>query len=413
MPHHWEIAKTDAGWRLLRDDEGFYMEGAVAGGHLDALAAAGANAVRMRPRSETLDRAAQLGLAAMVNLPVRGERNGMDWDDEEQVAEQQRKVLEVVDSFRAHPAVMMWSVGNELDWIPPGRPHSPRLWERLNDLARAIREVDPDHLICTVVGTGRFGEKLQQMAQECTDFDLLGINTYGDIAEVAELARRHWPKPYVIAEWGPTGHWQVPKTKWGAPIEQTSTEKARTVFDRYTDIILADPANCLGSFVFYWAEKQETTHTWYGLFRDGLKTESIDVMTRIWSGAWPENRAPAVLELSVMGADDRANIRLEPGQLCEAKVVCYDPDDDPLTLNWDIRPEVEIPEASYAGGGEKPAQPIAGLVEESQGTHVRFAAPDEEGPCRLFVQITDGQGNAGYANVPFLVEAETQEAGAE
>ena len=412
MQAHWEIAKADDGWRLLRNGEPFYIQGAVAGGHLDALAAAGATALRVPPRQETLDRAAELGLVALVNLPVRGERDGVNWDDEARVAAQRREVLDVVASLKRHPAVMMWAVGNELDWIPPGRPHSPRLWQRLNDLAREIHRADPHHPVCTVVGTGTFEQKVQQMARECPDFDLLGINAYGDIAQVAESARQHWPKPYVIAEWGPTGHWQVPRTTWRAPLEQTSSEKAHTIYERYTNVILADRAHCLGAFVFYWAEKQETTHTWYGLLRDGMKTESIDVMARFWTGAWPENRAPAVLGLTIAGVADPTNARLAPGSAHQAQVICFDPDHDPLTIAWDIRPEVQIPAGSYAGSLEKRAQPIAGLIEEPQGTAVRFTSPHTEGAYRLFVQVTDGNGHAGYANVPFHVAPQPDRAAA-
>ncbi len=220
---------------------------------------------------------------------------------------------------------------------------------------------------------------------------------------MTELTRRHWPKPYVVAEWGPTGHWQAPRTAWRVPIEETSTEKARAIFDRYTTVIQADADHCLGSFVFLWAEKQETTHTWYGLFLDGLPTESIDVMCCLWSGTWPQNRAPAVLSLDIAGFSDRKQVYLKPAQTYEAKVACYDCDYDPLTFKWDIRPEVEIPKNSYAGGGEKPATPIPGLIEEGQGTQVRFTTPQAEGAYRLFVQVLDGHGHVGCANAAFYV----------
>ena len=83
---------------FIREKDGrpFFIRGAVAGAHLDELGAAGANALRMRPRKHDLDRAAELGLAAMVNLPVRGERNGLDWGDAQQVAEQKRQVLAIL-----------------------------------------------------------------------------------------------------------------------------------------------------------------------------------------------------------------------------------------------------------------------------------------------------------------------------
>jgi hypothetical protein len=142
------------------------------------------------------------------------------------------------------------------------------------------------------------------------------------------------------------------------------------------------------------------------MFQNDLATESVDVMQYLWSGAWPDNRAPAVLLVAIVGQPDAKRVYLEPAQTYEAKVACYDCDYDALTFHWDIRPEVEIPENSYAGGGEKPAKPIPGLIEGSQGPHIRFATPQDEGPYRLFVQVLDGQGHVGYANAPFYVRRE-------
>ncbi len=399
----YKVVRQGDTWRLMRNGKPFYIKGAVGWRHFDVLGDCGGNSIRVRAGRASLDRAHENGLTAMVNLPVRGERNGMDWDSERAVAEQKRKIIEIVNEFKDHPAVMLWAVGNELDWIPPGRPYNPRLWRLLNDIAVAIHKTDPDHLVLTVVGTGRFEQKIQRIAQHCGDMDLLGINSYGDIENVTKLARKYWPKPYVIAEWGPTGHWQVPKTQWRVPIEQTSTEKARAIFERYSKTIRTDRSHCLGSYVFLWGQKQETTHTWYGMFRDGLKTESVDVMQYLWTQVWPENRAPAVLSLEIEGFSDKSKIYLKPGQAYQARVTCYDCDYDVLTFEWDIRPEVEIPEDSYAGAMENAAGPIAGLIKDSQGSQIHFTAPRKEGHYRLFVQISDGQGNAGYGNVPFCV----------
>jgi hypothetical protein len=397
-----EIVKEDDRWLLRRDGKAFYVKGAVGWHSYELLGRCGGNSVRTRATRDNLDRAWQAGLTVMANLPVRGQRNGLDWGDEEMVAEQQARVLRAVEELKSHPAVLLWAVGNELDWIPPGIPHHPALWQRLNDLALEIHEVDPHHPVMTVVGTGRFERKVKQIAAQCPDMDLLGINAYGDIRNVTQLARRFWPKPYVVTEWGPAGHWQVPRTRWRVPIEQTSTEKARAIYDRYTQVIRADTDHCLGSYVFLWGQKQETTHTWYGMFQDDLSTESVDVMQYLWSGAWPQNRAPAVLALDVIGFADEKAVYLEPSGRYEACVHCYDSDYDALTFNWDIRPEVEIPENSYAGGGEEPALPIPGLIREGSGARIQFTAPKEAGAYRLFVQVLDGRGHAGYANTPFF-----------
>lgn len=404
-PVSYEIVQRDGEWQLLRSDQPLYVKGAVGWESYDLLRQCGANSVRTGANRRSLDRVHEAGLVAMVNLSVRGERNKMNWDDETMVAEQAQRVLGSVRELKDHPAVMFWAVGNELDWIPPGLPYNPRLWQRLNDLAVEIHKIDPHHPVMTVIGDSQFEQKIQEIARDCADMDLLGLNTYGNITQVTELTRKHWPKPYVVAEWGPTGHWQVRKTAWRVPIEESGTEKARATYERYTQVIRADKGYCLGSYVFLWGQKQETTHTWYGLFQDGLATESVDVMTYLWSGAWPQNRAPAVTAMEIVGFPDKTKVYLKPGQSYEARVLAYDCDYDPLTFHWDIRPEVVIPKDSYAGGGEKPAVPIPGLVQ-GDSEQIRFTTPKTEGAYRLFVQIRDGHGHAGYANVPFFVRQE-------
>ncbi len=400
----WGIAPEGEGWQLLKDGEPFYIRGAVAPNRFDVLRACGGNAVRTAANKASLDAAHAAGLAAMANLRVRGERDGMDWDDAAQVEKQKQASLEVVRGLKDHPAVMFWSVGNELDHVPGGKAYNPRIWERLNDIAVAIKRIDPRHPVMTVVGTGRMEKKVQEIAAGCRDMDLLGINAYGDIARATELARRHWPKPYAVTEWGPTGHWEVPKTPWRAPIEQTSSEKARVFDDRYRKVILADRTHCLGSFAFYWSEKQETTHTWYGLFCDGLQTESIDVLQHLWTGKWPANRAPAIDGLGIDGFPDPRATRLKAGQRYRAGARVVDPESDPLVFGWDIRPEVEIPPGSYAGGMEKRAKPIEGLIRDPSVATIEFTAPGKPGRYRLFFTAKDGKGHIAYGNIPFLVE---------
>jgi hypothetical protein len=112
QPARWQIAKHGDGWRLLNRGEPFYVRGAVGSSRFDVLRACGGNAVRAPARKATLDAAQEEGLAVMANLPVRGQRSGMDWGDAEQVAQQQRKVLDRVADLKDHPALMFWAYGN-------------------------------------------------------------------------------------------------------------------------------------------------------------------------------------------------------------------------------------------------------------------------------------------------------------
>jgi hypothetical protein len=83
-------------------------------------------------------------------------------------------------------------------------------------------------------------------------------------------------------------------------------------------------------------------------------------------------------------------------------VVVEDPDGDPLTVRWEVRSE----SMDRREGGDREAEPPPHPESfvESKGFDFTFKAPTLTGPCRLFVFVYDGKGNAATANLPFLVK---------
>jgi hypothetical protein len=399
-----EIRSEQGKYKLYKDGEPYFIKGAVGWNFLEELARSGANSLRTAPR--LLDEAHRLGLSVLVNLPVAAERSGFDYNDREAVKKQFDSVKKMVEEYKDHPAILMWAVGNELDHIPGNKDYNLKVWDAVNEIAGMIKKLDPDHPVMTVVGTGK-KEKLQDIKERCPDIDLLGINAYADIVRVPEWLREYeWDKPYVVTEWGPSGWWQVPRTKKGVVIEETSTEKARVYRERYEKVILDDPL-CLGSYVFLWtSNRQERTHTWFNMFHNNLKTQTVEVMQYLWTGKWPENRAPRIEDITINGMNALDHIELTPESINTAKVVASDPDLDTLTMEWELLPEPEK-FGAYAGQGEKKPDPVEGFIQARLQNTIRFKIAEKKSRnYRLFVYVYDGKGNAGVANIPFFIKGD-------
>ena len=395
-----QIVSKQGNWQLLVDKKPFFIKGVVGHTYLEKVKEYGGNSVRIGSRKEELDKAHRLGLKALVNLPANAERYGFDYNDTEAVKKQTERIIEIVQKTKDHPAVMMWAIGNEIDWIPGNKPYNPKLWDAINDAAKAIKEIDPNHPVMTVIGTSSM-EKVAEIVKQCPDLDLLGINTYGDIYTLPETLKKYgWNKPFVIAEWGPDGYWEVKKTAWGAPYEQTGREKLNCYENKYKKAI--ETGNCLGSYVFYWYHKQETTHTWFSMFNEkGEETTLPKLMKMMWTGERDENLAPVVDSINIDKFVRYQDIIIKAGSAHKANVIASDPDKNVLTYLWEIRPEAVY--ASYAGQGEKEPKPISGLIDDQIMT-ISFSAPKEKGAYRLYVYVSDGNNQFSTANLPFLVE---------
>ena len=405
----------EGGWTLYRGGEPYYIKGVGGQVYLDRAVEYGANSIRTWGAGEAigiLDKAHEMGLSVVFGLWAGVERQGFDYDDGKAVAAQLARFREVVRTYKDHPAILMWGLGNENDLFYTDF----KVWDALGDIAEMIKEEDPNHPIMHVTA-GLDVAEVQLIMERAPAIDVYGINTYGELVggtrefrsygydgpSVGTMLRRAgWDGPYVIAEWGPDGHWEVPKTSWGVPIEQTSTEKARVYQLRYEKGIAADDAYCIGSYAFLWGQKQETTPTWYGIFTPGgYETGVSDALEYVWTGEWPANRAPRIESYTANEQDVFSSVYVEPGDEVTFVADVTDPEGASLRYVWELLPE----STDIRAGGDAEARPDAVKIDtrrDEDGTLVMIA-PRVNGPYRMFLYAYDNDSNVATANFPFYV----------
>ena len=402
-----EIKHNDGKYRLFVDGQEFYVKGAgLEHGNIEALAESGANSFRTwrtdngrQSGKEVLDEAYDNGLMVMMGIEVGRERHGFNYNDKGWVAEQKENIRNQVMELKDHPALLGWGIGNELNLHYTNK----KVWDAVNDISKMIHEIDENHPTTTMLsGIGK--AEVDYIRENCSDLDFLCVQFYGDIENLAaRIEDSGYKGPYLVTEWGATGHWEVPATAWGVPIEQTSSEKAAAVKYRYENSILADSSNCMGSFVFLWGQKQERTPTWYGLFTEkGEKMEAIDVMQLFWTGEWPENRAPRIIEAGINGLGRYDGIVISPESENNAMVKYEDTDNDSIKIECIIMKEAT--ELGDGGDDEPRPETLETNISCNNNGEITFTAPVEKGAYRLFIYVRDNNNHAGTVNIPFKVE---------
>ncbi|WP_026464216.1 glycoside hydrolase family 2 TIM barrel-domain containing protein [Adhaeribacter aquaticus] len=397
-----EVKKGTEGYQLIRNGKPYFIKGAGGTNYMDRVAAYGGNSIRTWSTAnaqEILDQAQRLGLTVTMGLNVRKERHGFDYNNSDAVTKQLQELREEVLKFKDHPALLMWGIGNELNLSYT----NPKVWDAVNNIAKMIHEVDPNHPATTMLA-GANKKEIDRIKAQSPELDLLSFQTYGGLGKLpGTLENAGWTGPYVVTEWGPVGHWEGPQTPWKASVEETSSEKAAGYKSRYEEAVLQDKTRCLGSYVFLWGQKQERTPTWYGVFTEkGEETEVVDVIQYLWSGKWPQNKAPRLDSFLLDGKKSTNQIYVKAGGDYIADARVKDPEKEKLTYRWELLPEG----TNFGEGGDREdrPQPIPGQVTTGAGGRATLKAPAKEGPYRLFVYAADGHNNVATANIPFFVQ---------
>lgn len=402
-----EIVGSTAKYQLLRGGQPYVVKGAgIDHVDLQSVVEHGGNSVRTwavddgtEPAQQLLDRAQALGITVSLCLEFARERQGFDYNDPIAVARQAAETRARVLRYKDHPALLTWIIGNELNF----EFENPRVYEAVNDISRMIHEVDPNHPTTTTIAS--FDKKaLAAIETYASDLDFISFQLYGDLINLPRyIEEANFYKPYFVTEWGAVGHWEVRKTRWGAPVEQTSSEKANNYAKSYRQVLQPFAGQALGNYVFLWGQKQEKTPTWYGMYLDsGEETEAIDVMHHIWTGQWPDNRTPRVDSLTLDNKTAFDNITLSHGKPYVAKLKVIDWENDPLSYKWEVRSESSA--QKIGGDHEEVPDVIEGLINDPTALTITLNAPEDGGAYRLFVYVYDGQNHAAHANIPFFVE---------
>jgi hypothetical protein len=382
--------------------EPMFIEGVGGKYKLSKAASYGVNAFRTwsAERAEKdLSDAQQSGMYMMLGIWLS--QNLKDYSRPEYREEMTAQLQSLLDRFKTHPNLMLWCLGNEVDWDAETAPF-------LEELAQTVRKQDPNHPVCAVVQHN--AKAVDAIAMYAPSVQIIGFNTYGGIYGMQALFEKSkWKGPYIVSEWGPTGWWENPKTNWGAPIEPTSSQKQEQYRERYTRFIKDNP-QCIGSFVFLWGQKEERTPTWFGLFAeenvDGLPLRgeayaTVEAMEELWTGKEAKEKAPVVGDISLNGKKVNQTDTFQTGQTVEAKVDASDPRNYPLTFHWEL-----LKEATVLGnmGSYEPRPDRVGKVITGKTATQKIRMPAVAGNYRLFVYVLNGRGMAGTSNIPFQVK---------
>jgi hypothetical protein len=402
------IKQVDGKYNFFVNGELFELKGAGGGGSLALLHQFGGNSVRTwSPNNgqQLLDTAYKYNIMVAMGISMGQELHGFDYDDTAAVGAQYRRNIAAIETYKNHPNILCWVIGNELNLSGSGKtPVNPKVWDAVKDIVDYIHREDRNHPATTAFA-GVSKEVIKVALERCPDLDFVSLQVYGSLGRIPEMAKAaEITKPYVITEFGPVGHWEMPRTEWGREIEETSAAKASGLWDRIQKGIVSDNSGLnLGGYAFLWGQKQERTPTWYGLFlKSGEVTAVVDELSRYWTGRYPENRAPKVDSMKIDGKNAVDNIYLKPGTKSTAKVFASEPDNDPMTFRWSMLKEVIV--RSQGGAREiEPDEVPFEILSDKDGELV-FVLPKEEGDYRLFAYVFDGKNRAGTANIPFYVK---------
>lgn len=130
------------------------------------------------------------------------------------------RYLKVVQSFKNHPAILMWAIGNEWNFNKlynddPKTSDTDKYWQAIDmvdQAARKIKEIDRHHPVCSILGDqlGKVSDITPYILYFCYNVDVWGFNVYRGktLTNLPQQYKDAWrwfrvpAKPYFISEFG-------------------------------------------------------------------------------------------------------------------------------------------------------------------------------------------------------------------
>ncbi|MEV5162345.1 discoidin domain-containing protein [Streptomyces sp. NPDC053728] len=405
-----KVEGSQGAWKLTVDGSPYTVKGltwgpsvADAGRYMPDVRSMGVNTIRTWGTDATtkplLDSAAEHGIKVVAGFwlqPGGGPGSGgcvnylTDTDYKNNMLAEFPKWVE---TYKDHPGVLMWNVGNE-SVLGLQNCYSGDALEQqrdayttfVNDITKKIHAVDADH---PVTSTDAWTGAWPYYKKNAPDLDLYAVNSYGAVCDI----RKTWEdgdfdKPYIVTEGGPAGEWEAPDDANGVPDEPTDVAKAQG-YERAWQCVTGHTGVALGATLFHYGTEYDFGGVWFNLLPAGQKRLSYYAVKKAYGADTSgDNTPPVITGMSV----DHASA-VQAGKPFTLKASVNDPDGDALTH------QVLFGSKYVDDSGQLDDAPF---TDRGDGTF-EVTAPDRLGVWKVYLKSSDGKGNVGIETKSFKV----------
>lgn len=180
---------------------------------LDLMLEAGINTIRVYApidNLEVLDAIEEAGIKLIVGF---GYNQGGHFDI------LSGTFIDYVNSYKNHPVILMWELGNEYNYHPEWFDGDLKNWyQAMNDAAKLVHENDPNHPVTTA-----HGELPDELALKSSpNIDVWGMNVYrwDDPTDIFEAWKERSDKPMYLSEAGGDSYMTIAKAGYEAGVNE-------------------------------------------------------------------------------------------------------------------------------------------------------------------------------------------------
>ncbi|MGW5743368.1 discoidin domain-containing protein [Amycolatopsis sp. NPDC003861] len=393
------VTGTQGNWQLTVDGTPWIVRGLTwgppageAAARMPELHAIGVNTVRTWGTDATsrplFDAAAANGIKVVAGFwlqPGGGPGSGGCVDYTTDTAYQNTMLAEIrnwVTTYRTHPGVLLWNVGNESILGMQNCYSGTRLEQNriaytrfVDQAAQAIHAIDANH---PVTSTDAWTGAWPYYKAYASNLDLYAVNSYAHVCQVKQdWLAGGYTKPYLITETGPPGEWEVPNDGNGVPAEPSDQQK-RDGYGTAWNCVLAHPGVALGATLFHYGTEGDFGGVWFNITTGGEKRLSWYAVRRLYSGQTGGNTPPVIASMNLSRSTG-----VPAGGTFTVTAAVSDPDGDPIAYTM--------------GYNSKYLNNASGLIPApftGSGTFT-VTAPQQPGVWKLYLYARDGHGNVG------------------
>ncbi|WP_254898169.1 discoidin domain-containing protein [Kitasatospora sp. NA04385] len=402
-----KVTGSQGSWGLSVNGQPYQLKGvtwgpaqSTADAHMRDLKAMGVNTLRTwgtdAGSKPLLDAAAAYGLKVVNGFWLN---QGADYvNDTAYKNSTLDSIKQWVTTYKDHPGVLMWDVGNEVILTTQDHAYNGATVEQervayakfVEQVTQAIHAIDPDH---PVTSTDAYTGAWPYYKQYAPSLDLLAVNSYGAVCNVKQdWINGGYTKPYIVTESGDAGEWEVPNDANGVPTQPTDTQKR----DGYTsawNCIAGHTGVSLGATMFNYGTENDFGGTWFNLIPGGWKQPAYYSVAKSYGGSAKSGNTPPVMpNVTLSKTSD-----VPAGGTFTLSSPATDPDGDLVRYQLYYS-------SKYVDGGTGFSQVRFTQTGDGQFT---VTAPKTLGVWKVYVYAYDGHGNVGIESKSFRTVAPT------